>query len=128
MAPVIILKLLLAFAAPIGSTGWRLVIDAVGGLGLIGFGIWNSGYLQGATGCSIGRRVAGTKLVAIPTGQPVGVRRALARQLCHVVDIGVGFLWPLGDRKRQTFADKIVGTVVVRTGGLTKDRPRAPES
>jgi uncharacterized RDD family membrane protein YckC len=104
------------------------VIDAMAYLVLVGFGIWNSGYLQGATGRSIGRRVAGTKLVSIQTGQPVGVRRALTRQICHVLDIGIGCLWPLRDRKRQTFADKIFGTVVVRTGGLAKDRAGAPGS
>jgi uncharacterized RDD family membrane protein YckC len=114
--------------APASDAGWRLLIDGVAYLGLIGFAIWNSGYLQGATGCSIGRRVAGTKLIAVQTGQPVGFRRALVRQTCHVLNIGIGYLWPLRDRKRQTFADKICGTVVVRTGGLTKDRAGAPGS
>jgi hypothetical protein len=27
--------------------------------------------------------------------------------------LGVGFLWPLWDRKRQTFADKLMSTVSV---------------
>jgi uncharacterized RDD family membrane protein YckC len=122
VAPVITLNLLLSLAAPTNGTEWRPVIDAVAYLGLVGFGIWNSGYLQGTTGRSIGRWVAGIKLVSIQTGQPVGFRRALARQICHVVDIGIGYLWPLCDRKRQTFADKIFGTIVVRTGAVTKDR------
>jgi uncharacterized RDD family membrane protein YckC len=126
--PVAVLNLLLPLAAPPRGTPSRLVIDAMAYLALVGFGIWNSGYLQGATGRSIGRRVAGTKLVSIETGQPVGVRRALARQICHVLDIGIGCLWPLRDRKRQTFTDKIFGTVVVRTGGLAKDRAGAPGS
>jgi uncharacterized RDD family membrane protein YckC len=25
----------------------------------------------------------------------------------------IGFLWPLWDRRRQTFADKLLGTVVL---------------
>jgi uncharacterized RDD family membrane protein YckC len=29
----------------------------------------------------------------------------------------VGYLWPLWDDKRQTFADKILGTVVVERPG-----------
>ncbi len=35
----------------------------------------------------------------------------------HVVDglFYVGYLWPLWDAERQTFADKIIQTVVVRT-------------
>lgn len=122
VAPVIVLSLLLSTGALIGEVGWRLSIDAVAYLGLLSFGIWNSGYLQGATGCSIGRRVAGTKLLSIETGQPVGFGRALVRQICHVLEFGIGYLRPLWDRKRQTFADKIVGTIVVRAGRRTDHR------
>ncbi len=42
---------------------------------------------------------------------------AFVRDLAHVLDsvaCHLGWLWPLWDQKRQTFADKIVGTVVVR--------------
>jgi hypothetical protein len=38
----------------------------------------------------------------------------VARQICHGLKFGIGYLWPLWDGKRQTFADKIVGTVVIR--------------
>jgi len=34
----------------------------------------------------------------------------------HIVDglsLFIGYLWPLWDKKRQTFADKIMSTVVV---------------
>jgi uncharacterized RDD family membrane protein YckC len=116
VAPVAVLTVLLSVAAHTNGTGWRLVISASVYLGLLGFGIWNSGYLQGATGRSLGRRVAGTALISIETGRPVGFGWAVARQIWHVVDFGVGFLWPLRDSKRQTFADKIVGTVVVNVG------------
>jgi uncharacterized RDD family membrane protein YckC len=119
VAPVTVLIALLAVAAHTNGTGWRLVISAWAYLGLLGFGIWNSGYLQGTTGRSVGRRVAATKLISIETGQPVGFGWAVARQIWHVVDFGVGFLWPLRDSKRQTFADKIVGTVVVNVGKPT---------
>ena len=39
------------------------------------------------------------------------------RCLAHFVDsiaCYVGWLWPLWDAKKQTFADKIMGTVVVK--------------
>lgn len=121
VAPVIALTLLLPIAALTGGAGWRLVIDVMAYLGLLGFGIWNCGYLQGTTGSSLGRRVAGTKLVSIGTGQPVGSGRALTRQLCHVLDFGIGYLRPLWNGKRQTFADKIVGTIVVHVGQPTSD-------
>ena len=83
---------------------------------LLVFGIWNSGYLQGTTGQSLGRRVARTKLVTIETGQPVGFGRAVVRQICHGLGLGIGYLWPLWDGQRQTVADKIVGAVVIRVG------------
>lgn len=113
VAPVVVLNLLLAIGAGTGGTAWRLMLVAGGSLWLLGFCLWNSGYLQGTTGRSLGRRVANTKLVGIETGEPVGFGRAVARQVCHLVEFGIGYLWPLWDAKRQTFADKIFGTVVV---------------
>jgi uncharacterized RDD family membrane protein YckC len=41
---------------------------------------------------------------------------AFVRDIAHIVDsviCFVGYLFPLWDSKRQTLADKIVGTVVV---------------
>jgi len=58
VAPVIVLSLLLSLGAVAGSTAWRLMLAAVGYLGLLSFGIWNSGYLRGTTGRSLGHRVA----------------------------------------------------------------------
>jgi hypothetical protein len=40
---------------------------------------------------------------------------AFVRDLAHIVDslaCYLGWLWPLWDAKRQTFADKLVKTVV----------------
>jgi uncharacterized RDD family membrane protein YckC len=117
LIPVIVLNLILALGSTAGGTAWRLILAVVGYLGLLGFGLWNSGYLQGTTGRSLGRRVANSRLVMVQTGQPVGFRRAVLRQICHLLEFGIGYLWPLWDDKHQTFADKIVGTVVVRAGG-----------
>lgn len=126
VAPVVVLNLLLAIGAITGSTAWRLMLVTGGYLWLMGFCLWNSGYRQGTMGQSLGRRVANTKLVGIETGEPVGFRRAVVRQICHLVELGVGFLWPLWDGKRQTFADKIVGTVVVNVGEPTKEHVGEP--
>jgi uncharacterized RDD family membrane protein YckC len=117
-APLIVLYSLLSIGVVAGS----VVLAAVGYLGLLGFTMWNSWYLQGTTGQSIGRRVAKTKLVKTETGQPVGFGIACARHLCHLLEFFIGFLWPLWDSKRQTFADKMVGTVVIRADGATQDR------
>jgi uncharacterized RDD family membrane protein YckC len=105
----------------VSGDGLILALGAVGYLVLLAFVVWNSGYQQGTTGQSIGRRVAKTKLVKLETGEPVGFGMALLRQICHGVEFGIGYLWPLWDPKRQTFADKIVGTVVVRVGNDNDD-------
>ncbi|TWF76546.1 putative RDD family membrane protein YckC [Pseudonocardia hierapolitana] len=89
------------------------------GAALVGlaFLVWNSGYRQGRSGQSLGKSVLGTRLVSAGSGEPVGFGRAFGRQVAHLVDaipLGVGFLWPLWDEQRQTFADKMCSTHVVQ--------------
>lgn len=88
----------------------------LGYAGVIAFAVWNQIFRQGRTGWSIGKQVLQIRLVDEHTGQPIGAGLAFARQLCHLLDAlacYLGFLWPLWDARRQTFADKIVHTVVV---------------
>ncbi len=78
---------------------------------------YNRWYLAGRTGQSWGRKALSIRLVGEQTGQPIGPLLAFARDLAHFVDsviCYVGYLFPLWDKKRQTLADKIVKTVVVR--------------
>ena len=85
-------------------------------LAVLAWAIYNK-VLEGRTGQSTGKKVAGTKLVAAATGQPVGVGLAIGRYFLHIIDglpCYLGFLWPLWDSKRQTFADKILNTYVVK--------------
>ena len=88
------------------------------GIGLaIGFFVWNVCIKQGGTGYTIGKGVLGIKLISEQTQQPVGAGNAFLRALCHIVDglpCYIGYLWPLWDDKKQTFADKIMNTVVVQ--------------
>jgi len=114
VAPLTMVALLLVLGVAIGNAVLIVVFIAAAVFGLSVFVLWNSCYQQGVTGQSIGRRVAGTKLVKIETGAPVGFGAALVRQLCHGVEFGIGYLWPLWDVRRQTFADKITATMVVR--------------
>ncbi|MGN6242867.1 MAG: RDD family protein [Motilibacteraceae bacterium] len=83
----------------------------------IGLAIWNQVIRQGKTGQSIGKGVLGIRLVGAATGQPIGPGLTFVRQLAHIVDgipCYLGYLWPLWDAKRQTFADKIMSTYVVK--------------
>lgn len=99
-----------------GPSGLSLAMIGLGSLmGLI-FYIWNVCIKQGKTGYTIGKGVTGIKLVKAETGQPIGAGLAFVRQLAHVLDsipLSIGFLWPLWDAKRQTFADKVIGTYVI---------------
>lgn len=77
------------------------------------------GYIlvqQGKTGQTFGKQRMGIRLIGEETGQPVGVGMSIGRYFVHIVDAlpcYLGFLFPLWDVKRQTFADKILRTIVV---------------
>jgi uncharacterized RDD family membrane protein YckC len=81
--------------------------------------IYNRCILQGRTGQSWGKQVLNIRLLRMQDGQPVGGGMAFLRDLCHILDglpcilLPIGFLWPIWDARRQTFADKIINTVVV---------------
>jgi uncharacterized RDD family membrane protein YckC len=78
--------------------------------------IYNFWIRQGRTGRSWAKGWLGLRVVSVQDGQPPGVKRGIVRDLCHTfIDAiaYVGFLWPLWDARRQTFADMIVQTVVV---------------
>jgi uncharacterized RDD family membrane protein YckC len=100
-----------------GVSPWGVIGFVVAWLAVIGYVAWNFGYRQGRTGSSIGKSVLGLRVVDAGSGEPIGFRRSLIRQLAHASDLlslGLGYLWPLWDSKRQTFADKLASTVVVR--------------
>jgi uncharacterized RDD family membrane protein YckC len=85
-------------------------------LGLVVSG-YNRWYLGGTTGQSWGKKALGIRLVDANTGQNIGGGKAFLRDLAHIVDAiicYIGFLFPLWDAKKQTLADKIVSTVVVK--------------
>ncbi|NMH98514.1 RDD family protein [Pseudonocardia sp. K10HN5] len=103
-----------------GDLGVTLIGSLLLFLAVLGFTIWNSGYRQGTTGQSVGKKIVGTRLVTAATGQPVGFGLAIGRQLAHILDglpFYLGYLWPLWDERRQTFADKVCNTLVVRADG-----------
>ena len=96
-------------------TGVGLMI--LGGVLSMVIWVWNRVLQQGRTGQSIGKAALGIVLVSSRTGQPIGAGSAFLREFAHAILDGIftiGYLWPLWDRRRQTFADKLVGTVVAQ--------------
>ena len=96
-----------------GGTGVGMIVVLFVWLIILAYSVWNWGYRQGTTGSSIGKSVMKFKVVSETTGQPLGFGMSVIRQIAHIVDgfCFIGYLFPLWDAKRQTFADKIMTTV-----------------
>lgn len=111
---------MLVFAVPyaiviVGSDTPALV--AIGALALIGLAIWQL-IQEGRTGQTVGKKALGIRLVREIDGQPMGVGMAFVRRLAHFLDslaCYLGWLWPAWDAKKQTFADKVCSSIVIRT-------------
>lgn len=74
----------------------------------VGFWAWK--------GTTIGGIVCRVRVVR-PDGAPVGFTEALVRGLSAIFSVavaGLGWFWMLWDPERQTWHDKIAGTIVVR--------------
>lgn len=108
----ILLGVLSAYDAYVGRlpsdvTGW-LALGAVGALGLLH-------VVSIAIGADAGHRLLGLRVVR-PTGGPIGLGRALVRELAFALALALlaaGVLTALADRRRQGWHDKLAGSVVV---------------
>ncbi|MEV8043135.1 RDD family protein [Streptomyces griseoluteus] len=101
----------------IGAKANIPALSLIGFLFMIAFLVYQV-IQEGKTGQTIGKKVVGTRTLKEETGQPLGGGMAFVRQLAHFIDglpCYLGYLWPAWDSKRQTFADKICGSIVIRT-------------
>jgi uncharacterized RDD family membrane protein YckC len=99
-----------------GSVAVPVTFMFIGFLTGLAFFIWNVCLRQGRTGATVGKSVLAIRTVSMSEGRPIGALMAFVRYLCRFFDgllCGLGYLWPLWDSKNQTFADKIVRTVVI---------------
>ena len=103
--------LLRSVSVPLGT-----LVIVLGYLAALGVFVWQL-VVQGRTGQTIGKRAVGLRLLREQDGQVIGAGLSVARYFVHLLDSYsiVGYLWPIWDDKKQTFADKILKTVVVRT-------------
>jgi uncharacterized RDD family membrane protein YckC len=109
-------------AAFVPSTGVvMMIVGILISLAALGWTIHNRWMVAGRTGQSWGKRVTSIALISEQTGHPIGPLNAFLRDLLHILDgvAYVGYLWPLWDDKRQTFADMLMNTIVV----LAPDNP-----
>jgi len=108
-APIIVLELIAGISRV--PMLWILVV-----LASLAWWIYNRCIQAGRTGQSLGKKTLHLRLISENTGEPIGAGMAFARDICHILDslaCYIGWLFPLWDAKRQTFADKIISTVVI---------------
>lgn len=75
------------------------------------------GYLTGVKGQTPGRQLVKISVVKESDGTFLGAGAGIGRAFLHILDalpLLLGFLWPIWDKKNQTFADKIIKSVVVK--------------
>jgi Mce-associated membrane protein len=99
-------------AVPPRSTWWWVSISVLVGVTLLT--MVNRAVLPAITGWSLGRALVGIAVVR-RDGSAVGVGRLMSRELVHLLDtisVFVGWIWPLWDPRRRTFADLLLRTEV----------------
>ncbi len=73
----------------------------------------------GRTGQTWGRKIVGNKVIRVDNGDVPGIGRALGRELFAWIFSAsimyLGYLWMIWDDDRQTWHDKVAGTIVVRS-------------
>jgi uncharacterized RDD family membrane protein YckC len=91
--------------------------QAVGNIASIALALAYFSYFEGGpTGQTIGKRALGIRVIDFKVGGPIGYGRGLLRTIARYLSALVfflGYLWMLWDPEKQTWHDKIAGTVVV---------------
>jgi Mce-associated membrane protein len=109
-AAVLATTALAALSVPLRG-GWWWVSVCIGAVAVLWTG-FNRLLLPGANGQSLGRRTFGVAVVR-PDGSAVGPVTLLLRDLAHLLDtvpVFAGWLWPVKDARRRTFADMLLRT------------------
>ncbi|MDN4521849.1 RDD family protein [Mycolicibacterium sp. jd] len=101
---------LVALSVPLRSTFWWVCVS-IGAVAALSTA-FNRLVLPAITGQSLGRAVFGITIVR-RDGAAVGAWWLLLRDVAHLLDtaaVFVGWLWPLWDPRRRTFADVLLRT------------------
>ena len=83
----------------------------------LGWFAYNWVIRQGRSAQTIGKKIVGIGVYRAGTSEPMGEGLTIARQLSHLLDAipcGIGFLWPLWDKEKRTFADMVIESRVYK--------------
>lgn len=106
---------------PTQSLWWWVSLSVLAGAVLVT--TVNRAILPAILGWSLGRALLGITVVR-PDGVAIGAGRLMLRELAHLLDTlsaCVGWLWPLWDSRKRTFADLLLHTEV--RGAEVERRP-----
>lgn len=121
LLPGAIVTTAMALAALCFSPGgvWWWIAVSIAGVAILATAL-NRTLLPVITGWSLGRAFAGIEVVrGGGKTEAVGVGRMLLREVAHLLDtapVFAGWLWPLRDKRRRTFADILTRTEVLPAG------------
>ena len=94
-----------------------IVRNELSGLLSLALGVAYYGWLEGSpSGQTIGKRMLGIRVYDLRQGGPIGTGRAIGRYFAKIlsaIPCLLGYFWMLWDKERQTWHDKIVGSIVV---------------
>ena len=74
----------------------------------------------GRTGQSVGKKIAGQKLINTTSGQPIGAGQSFVREVIHGLAnqvVYLSYLWMLWDSNRQTLGDMVAKSTVIKVPG-----------
>jgi uncharacterized RDD family membrane protein YckC len=90
---------------------------SIGSLLGLALAIGYYGWLEGSpSGQTVGKRVLGIRVYDFRVGGPIGTSRGVLRYFARIlstIPLLLGYFWMLWDDEKQTWHDKIAGSVVV---------------
>jgi uncharacterized RDD family membrane protein YckC len=114
------------FSIPAGISSSMAASSPDGGgivpmlFGLVSLALFIYQLVLYASGKSIGKKIMGLTVVYDSTIRPVSFWRMLGREIIGKMISSLifylGFLWALWDSRKQTWHDKIFGTLVIKDG------------
>jgi len=98
-----------------GPSGLGVLLLFLSFAGALAYPVILEGRPEGQT---VGKKLAGIRVVRRANGAPLGYGLAFGRTVARFVEgfaFGLGLLWAAWDPMHQTFHDKMAGTLVVRS-------------